>query len=535
MAYIQPDGLVEFFDDLGISSNYENTLYFPTVSAKDLYFDSLTPITRATALTYSRAERGFIRVEKPMSTMINVGYMRFKNSSFEGKWFYAFVKNVEYINNITTQVNFELDVMMTWMGAFHLGRCFIERQHTDSDGIGENICYEKLSLGEYVCEGSSQTAFFSDYRIALYRAMNPDKQEVITAQQCIKQGTCVPMLVTFFEYTQQGIQDLLDEVNDLVGDNRGDEIMTIKLVPYHWGASYTLEQDNFTVAKPYSGSTAWGTWTPKNNKLYCYPYKYLAVSNCEGEETEYKYEYFNVLPDAVDTENLYAWFKIIGTSCTPEIEITCYPRNYEGIQDNIDKSTTMHDFPSIPWNVDGYKAYIAQRNSTLFSNIIAGAEIAGTVGAITGGPVGALIGAGGGALYGSKQMLADNANKILDTLSNGELPARAPSQTKGSISANILAQARLKNFIFKQMCITKNYAMMIDSYFDMYGYAVRQHGVPQMDNRPNWTYVKTTGCTVHGNLPADDGAMIENIFDNGIRFWKNHNNIGNYNLPNAPT
>ena len=75
---------------------------------------------------------------------------------------------------------------------------------------------------------------------------------------------------------------------------------------------------------------------------------------------------------------------------------------------------------------------------------------------------------------------------------------------------------------------------MLDSYFDMFGYAVKQHGVPNMNARPNWTFVKTIGCSVGGNIPADDASKIEDIFNRGIRFWKNHNNIGNYSLNNAP-
>ena len=35
-------------------------------------------------------------------------------------------------------------------------------------------------------------------------------------------------------------------------------------------------------------------------------------------------------------------------------------------------------------------------------------------------------------------------------------------------------------------------------------------------------------------VKVDDGAKIEQIFDNGVRFWKNHANIGNYSLNNSP-
>ena len=55
-----------------------------------------------------------------------------------------------------------------------------------------------------------------------------------------------------------------------------------------------------------------------------------------------------------------------------------------------------------------------------------------------------------------------------------------------------------------------------------------------MNARPYWTYVKTLGCSVDGAIPADDASAIENIFNKGVRFWKNHNNIGNYSLDNSP-
>ena len=537
MAYIQPNSTVEFFADIGIDSNYENTLYFASIASKDSYFNSLTKIATATALSYSRETRGFIRVELPMSTLINVGYMRFKNTSFENKWWYAFVTSVEYINNVTTQVNFILDVMMTWMGGFSLNQCFIERQHTLGDSIGANIAYENIPVGEYVCEGSSTTALFGDYYIVLFRSMHPssdpNEREVITPAQALKQGTCAPILATFYEYSTGGVTSLINKLEDLVEKNRGDEIIGIKLVPYYFGYSADLTAVPFTVTKPYTGSNAWGNFTPKNKKLYCFPYKYLEVENCEGESANYKYEYFNSLPDATSSGD--CTFRIKGTSCTPEINIMCYPENYNGIDADIAHGLKMSDFPSIAWNVDGYRAYIAQRDSTLFANIVSSAEVGGTIGAIVGGVPGALIGAGAGALKASAPMLADNANKILGILSNGELPSRAPSQTKGTLSSNLLVQSRQKNFYFRKMCITKNYAQMIDSYFDMYGYAIRQHGVPNMNARPYWTYVKTVGCSVDGNLPADDGARIEQIFDNGVRFWKDHTKIGQYsNYNNSP-
>ena len=152
MSYIIPDGVIQFFSDIGISPNYDNCLYFATTVAKDNYFDSLPKIATFASCSYSRQQRGYIRVDSNISRVYNAGYMRFKNTSFENKWFYAFVTSVEYIANNTTQINFTLDIMTTWMGSFNLGQCFIERQHVENDGIGMNIADEGINFGDYVIE-----------------------------------------------------------------------------------------------------------------------------------------------------------------------------------------------------------------------------------------------------------------------------------------------------------------------------------------------------------------------------------------------
>lgn len=543
MAYIQPNSIAEFFGDLNLSPNYENTLYFSSVSAKDTYFSNLSKITTVSNVSYIRENRGFIRVERPMSTMYNVTYMRFKNTSFENKWFYAFVKQVNYINNTTTEIEFELDVIMTWMGVFTLNQCFIERQHTLGDAIGSNIADEGFDLGEYVCEGTSSHSG-GDYVIMLYKTYNADK-DPSTAEPTASliQGTYIPITSWAFPLDTTNLTALKNLLDDIVTDNREEEILCMKLVPIAWttiGAS--VPTATHTVPKPYTyiGSS---TYQPRNKKLFTYPFKYLEVENCEGSNTVYKYEYFNTLPDTQSSGNCS--FQIMGTADTPEPSVMCTPTGYNGMPYDWDDSISMLNFPSICWNVDAYKAYIAQRDSTIFGNRLAstisgaasGAFTGAIGGALKGGLGGAAIGAlSGGIIAGGTSLISANKQVLSDTLNemNSHAPARVANRTRGNSDSNLMVQSRHKAFYFRMMSITKNYAMMIDDFFDMYGYSIRQHAVPNMNARPNWTYVKTIGCSVGGNIPADDARAIENIFDNGVRFWKNHNNIGNYSLANSP-
>ena len=76
---------------------------------------------------------------------------------------------------------------------------------------------------------------------------------------------------------------------------------------------------------------------------------------------------------------------------------------------------------------------------------------------------------------------------------------------------------------------------MIDDYFNMYGYAVKRVKHPNFSSRPHWNYVKTVGCYLIGDVPADDAKKLCSIYDHGITFWKNGDEIGNYSLDNSPT
>lgn len=534
MAYVAPNSTVELFSNIGLNNNYDDSLYFASNSAKDSYFSSLTKLATATAMSYNREQRGYIRVELPMATVISASYMRFKNTSFENKWFYAFILNVEYINNNCTQINFEIDVLMTWMGVFTLGQCFIERQHTVGDAIGANIADEGLNLGLYVCE---DTDYYSlgDPVVAIYKTYNADAGDVRPSS--VQQGTYNPLATyTFFlDSANIGLMEAL--LNTITTDNRANEIITMKLVPSNFVTNGSaVPWFNKNISKPYS-TIGGSQYVPRNNKLYTYPFKYLRVENGEGQSTVYKYEYFNSLPDEESRGNCE--FQIRGVANSPSVAVMCTPLLYNGMTADYDQSINMTNFPAVPWNVDAYKAYIAQRDSTIYGEMlastIAGAAQGALGGVIHGGASKAVAGAVGGAssgfVGGAKTLLSDTLNEMMA----GGLPTRMPDQTRGRSESDIMMQSGLKYFWFRKMSITKNYAMMIDNFFDMYGYAIRQHGVPNMNARPNWTYVKTIGCLVEGAIPADDASMIEDIFNKGIRFWKNHTNIGNYSLNNAPT
>ena len=98
MSSVLPNGQVRFFQNVPIDENYENTLDFLTKEAQYTYFLGLTPIHRMIGAT--RVREGVIRVDTVSDTLLNANYMMFQNENFISKWFFAFITNVEYVNNM---------------------------------------------------------------------------------------------------------------------------------------------------------------------------------------------------------------------------------------------------------------------------------------------------------------------------------------------------------------------------------------------------------------------------------------------------
>lgn len=538
MAYIAPDGVIEVFGDISLSSGQEDTLYFASTSAKDTYFSGITKLATFSAQSYTRKERGYIRVEGTMGRLYNACYMRYKNTSFENKWFYAFILSVDYINNITVEIKFEIDVMMTWMGAFSLAQCFVERQHTISDNIGDNIADEGIPCGDYVYEFVSPSGYMSSdqgaYGFEYCLGTTYDPTDTVQILGGAKYGGVYSGVK--YLYTDD-IDELDGWLVDLTHDGKSDGIVGVSMTPKMFK---TIENTNpvehpITFAKPYSTLNG---YTPKNNKMFCYPYKSIQVTNLEGNFAEFRYEFFS---------GVRAQFNLIGVTGM-QTEVICYPINYKGVQENITEKMSMKDFPMCSYAIDSFLAYLAQNKGSIAADVLSTAgSIAGSL--ITGGASNAMMLAGASAKTQAATQQVVKARNIntgigaSDTIIGklGTLAdyARKPPQAGGAQGANVLAGRengkQRKDYYFIGKTITSNYAQMIDNYFTMFGYKINQVQAPNMNARPYFTYVKTVDCVVHGNIPSDDCGVIEDMFNRGVRFWKNHTQIGNYSLNNSPT
>ena len=543
MAYIAPGSIIRLIQGCPLNDTYENTILFESASAQQSYFSGLQHIDFLNQ-SYQRWDKGTLRLEDAPDDLIGYNYMMFQNTPFSSRWYYAFVTDVEYVNNTTATVSYAIDVMQTWHFDYTLHDCYIERQHAEHDAMYENLVPEDLDLGDsYTCVHTDAYDMNDQYICALATCdtAGGDGWEAQT-KNGIFSGLNVISGLEVDDPT-----DVKTLISNLVGD--GDEASIVNMFQYPkfiGGAASWYGADTQIITRTLSIGD--GEYYPSNNKLFSYPYSYLLVSNNSGQTAVFHWEDFAYRAlGNVD-------FEIRGCY-VPTVSVLCFPMNHRGIVADFDSGLTYSDFPQCAWAGNTYAAWYAQNANqarlsiftsainNMFTGEMIGANAGQTrymaqsaglpvgqvaagaaAGALAGGAVGAVVGAIGGAALG----VASNMAKTAD-LKNS--PDQAHGQT--SVSALNTAMSRCA-FHFYQMTIKRQFAEIIDDYFTMYGYAQHKVATPNRNARTRWTYVKTIGSDATGPIPKKHLDAINSIFDAGVRFWNNPGDIGNYSLGNPP-
>lgn len=516
--YIEPNTNIRLLHNVPLDNTYQHTIYFSDSTAQYNYFVGLQKYN-LTSYSYQRVQKGRARVGIVADNIYDCNYMMFQNSNFGNKWFYAFITGVEYVNNVTSEITFEIDVMQTWFFDYDTEYCFVEREHVANDSIGLHIEPEPVALGEYVMNDYSPVLVMNDMAVIIAIVDTND-----TTEGTLYDG--VYGSASLWAYDSTDVSGINDKVNEYV--QQTDAIIGMYMIPkkllgdsipdthkLSYGASGVSNVVSKTAC---STSMSIDGYIPHNNKLYTYPYNFYHVDNANGSSLALRYEFFDDLTPVL---------RITGTVTEP-CEVVLRPCSYKGVSSYSElggyttlntESLTLKGYPLCSWNYDAYQAWVAQNSIPLALNTIANVgEMA--VGATYGNASGAAVGAG---LIGQAANVVSQAYKA----------SIASDISKGSFNNGGANVADHKQQFYGGQCsICQQQAVIIDNFFDMYGYAVRRKKKPLITGRPHWNYIKTIGCCLTGSVPADDMRKLCNIYDNGITFWKNGNEVGNYALDN---
>lgn len=560
MAYVQPNSTIQFFKGINLDNRYLHTIYFANETAQDTWFTSkVTSALSFTNMMYRRYTSTSVKVEADATTFLGVTYMRFKNTRTAGKWFYAFVLSTEYVNENTTLVTYEIDVMQTWfIQGGSVRPCMVLREHVNDDTYHSNLEPEPIGSDSYVYEFikdangiTLDNDAFTDYSVVINTTGVPKSNEwkyrngmftgtrfrtVICNSSSDAENNVIPMLNSMLGNWDEGQQ--LEDVIDMY------------TIPTKFAITDVVQEYELDIPSlpTFSG------YTPKNKKLYSYPFTYLYCTTHNGSSNIYRWEYF---PHNFPPSSYIHEFYIRGVG-TGGGQIICYPHNYDGVERNYSAKVTMDDFPKNSFAYDAYQAWLASGGKTRLQNedeivtargvtniSAAGVNFASTAVSSVSDSI-SFVSNPAVDPFRKVANVSDSVNRVAQSgahLSNSIIDYKEaknkisyqwkdasyrPNEVVGRSEPAVMVGARLLNFYFYTVHVADSEMKRLDDFLSCFGYSVRKVKAPNLTGRQYWNFVQTENAVIAGDMPSSSKEAIGRIFDGGITFWHNGDQVGNY-------
>lgn len=519
----------------------ENQLTFSNATAQQTYFNSLTKL-EVENFTYQRKDY-VIRYGACIDDILDYNYVMYQNTAYGSKWFYAYIKNMRYVNDNMTEITIETDVYQTYMFDITFKASFVEREHVNSDAVGAHTIPEGLETGDYVCSSIQ----------SVYSGAN-------TCYICIAVSDLTDEVAADLNTNIRQFGGIYSGVNYLVCDTpygasktiqawdkagKGDAITAVFMIPTSLTGtltfkSYTTSGITYSLAiPPYSSSyTTLATtgsitspstlngYIPKNSKLFCWPYNYFYITNNVGSDVEFHYE---------DFVSNTASFKTIGV-ITPGCSIKCFPLNYKKLSDSSSMNSYNYGisgakYPICSWNTDVYTNWLTQNGVNILGVTLNAAQ-KGVIGGALMTTLGAAQLATGNIIGGAT--MASGLGQIAGAMQENYRHSLVPDSAQGNInSGDITYSAGNMDIPLYKMTIRSEIAESIDNFFSMYGYKVNVVKVPNITGRRYWNYVKTVGANIEGLIPEFYMDELKAMFNNGITLWHDSTKFLDYSQTNS--
>ena len=515
-----------------IELDNRNQINFSTADAQFNYFNNL-PKLEAENFTYQRKD-SIIRFPAHIDSLLSYTYVMYRNTNYGSKWFYAYITDMQYINDNMTAITISTDVWQTWCFNLSIKKSFVEREHVENDAFGLHTIPENIEYGEYVTNSNSSfdisTTISNTYIAVQVTELTPKAYAVIGSRQRVYGGLpqgCWIILLDPADY---------NNINNFVrcydNNNLAEAIVSMSLIPKSLAGSspigLSIDEDTYPydiwLMPASTSATTLGTYTwnrntsingyvPKNNKLFTSPYNYLMITNNGGMDITYRWEDFS------SSNASFTVRAVPKQGC--DIKLT--PSNYKATDLNggYEWSVTAQKLPCISWNSDYYLNWQAVNGANI--------KVQTTLSALSfaGGVVGSMLGmnTGGGVM--------SFASEVANTMQQIREAKMTPDSAQGNTNTGDINFSLGKvSFTGYKMSIKAEYARKIDEFFNAFGYQVNEFKNVQYTSRRSWNYIKTKGISIEAQIPQADLQSIKDIFNNGVTMWHNPSTFMDYSQSN---
>lgn len=504
-----------------------------------------------------------IRVPYNADDIYGVNYCMYQN---DGMWFCCFVNTITYVNNGVSLLHLEEDVWHTWGEFLDIKPCLVDREHVNSDRMGEWRAPEpEMQLEEFTVGGSS----FSEAEIdtvvigtnAIPHLKNSSASSSLIFEQLSEDqldgsdavsGGLYGNIMSGAKYygfnvsnvnQRNACKNFLDNLNKC---GAAESVCCMFMTSSHFltfGSGYEVQSSSSIVHGTIVPVLVHGgNYTPKNAKCFTFPYSYVSIVDYSGGSMDIKYE---------DCDTYGSVKYRIQEGLDPTCQMILTMEDYQGQQIDTSHMMPLNSNPQCPWVYSSYQNWAAQNAANIdvkregeVMKLVGGAAMA-AIGAVLlhnaaiaaeGGmtALGAITSKGGmmaGAGIGTMLGTAYEEDKLKAEI---DMQSKIPAHLMGGSSGNSL-QAIMRN-TGGYVChgLQAQSARRLDAFFDVFGYAIDQVKLPNFTGRDYWNYLKTVGANMGGNIPTDRLATINRCLDSGITLWHT-SDVGNYLLDNSLT
>ena len=514
-----------------LGSDYSNTVWFPSVENQIAYF------TGKTVKTYENfnyiKKNNTVVVNDEIDRLYSCNYVMYRNANFTNRWFYAFIVKMEWASNSSTRLYLTTDVIQTWFFDIKYYQSYVDRCHSDTDNVGDNIVPENFtgaSQGGY-CQVGTQDL---DLDMVTVFATTDYTGKSLTPYDLtgIVSGAGSAWS---HRYDKSTLGSLLSQY---VQNGTASAISRIQQWPSHTPTVSFLKYPSSIDG-----------YVPVNNKL-----RSGAFINCYmtmyGQEITFSPEYINdsTVQATIVTDDTSGTIGCVVTNyCSsdiPNINMTAVIPESSWAYNQYKNDYNLHSASNAIYQQrTGYQRNLNQA----LANITAGQNIAGTVASAIDAinPVTWITGQGGAAVNraveNAKSTLVAGAqagwyekgiDEITQDLTAISESYNAPA-TGGVASSNLYIVAKKTALSYGYKVPPLDIVKRCDKYLTVYGYKQSCYRDINLHARASWTYVKTMGLNASGNFPQEDMNVIKQIFDKGIFFWSYTATFGNFDQVNG--
>lgn len=640
---IAPNSNAKLLTGVPIDSSYNHTVWFDNTAEQKAFFDGhvksdvvtssgQTFTFSLTGLTNQRVERNYISVNIPYALLLDINYVMFQNTMYDAtKWFYGFVTNIEYVNTVTTNVYYEIDLIQTFLFDFRLQNVRIDRELVVDEGRRNSTTNMfDMSWGKYTVKESTpfkpntqtdlyQYSFLGDKSIGgstitdddffivfsyqsqkskllpIYTIGNPDtsarKIHLPTvgapATFTYSSNSRTATYSSYFVYNSSSalndnkvnenylVDDLNDIIEKLMSSDVSAVITSIEIVPkflfsdiyestLRWDyKKITTKNFEYQIPSYFKNKSNNNRYTPVNGIMYTSPFCVVEYNDYQENTQKYYPEFIinNATSSSRTALNLQTK-SFLGQTPTTII----YPTNYNAnVLNNVNYCCIFNTPYEMPWSESYYERWYAQNHERIDSmrNVNAVNNIVGYSNAFVNnlGSAGKNIvnsmlakGQGGGnVITDATNLITDITSQIASQYANEQAILQEISVAENTVPTIKGNPSQINSFvpidyygiIFSYNTISAEECKIMDGFYSLYGYKLNVVKTPvlydttELDCRKCWNYFKTSQCrltrTENGaNLNAADEEAIQAIFDRGITFWRNRDDvvIGDYSQDN---